>query len=142
MRRHLMKSINTISRCATLYRDENLAGTGLNGYQAPYVPEICAAPGITQDQLAQRLHVNRSTVTRQLALLEENGFIQRRRSASDRRAIEVYPTEKMRQALPVVYDTMRQWRALLTQGLTPAELETLEEMLERLANRAGEIERG
>ena len=142
MRRHLMKSINTISRCATLYRDENLAGTGLNGYQAPYVPEICAAPGITQDQLAQRLHVNRSTVTRQLALLEENGFIQRRRSASDRRAIEVYPTEKMRLALPVVYDTMRQWRALLTQGLTPAELETLEEMLERLANRAGEIERG
>lgn len=139
MKRNLMKSIGTISRCATLYRDEFLADTGLNGYQAPYVPEICAAPGITQDQLAQRLHVNRSSVTRQLALLEEGGFIQRRRSEADRRAIEVYPTEKMQAALPVVRGTFRRWREALTADLTQAELDTLEELLERLADRAQSI---
>ena len=139
MSRHLMKSINTISRCAVLYRDEILADTGLNGYQAPYVPEICAAPGITQDQLAQRLHVNRSSVTRQLALLEEGGFIRRRRSETDRRTIEVFPTEKMLAALPVVRDTMHRWRALLTEGFTPEELETLEALLDRLADRAAAL---
>ncbi len=139
MSRHFMKSINVVSRCAALYRDEELASLGLNGYQAPYVPEICAAPGITQDQLAQRLFVNRSSVTRQLALLEEAGFIQRRRSETDRRTIEVYPTEKMRTALPVVRDTMHRWRALLTDGFTPEELETLETLLDRLADRAATL---
>ena len=73
MKQHLMRNINTISRCAALYRDAHLADCGLSGWQAPYIPEICAAPGITQDQLALRLHVNRSNVTRQLAMLEENG---------------------------------------------------------------------
>ncbi len=73
-------------------RDALIADCGLSGWQAPYIPEICAAPGITQDQLALRLHVNRSNVTRQLAMLEENGFVLRRRSESDRRAVEVYPT--------------------------------------------------
>ena len=72
MKQHLMRNINTISRCAALYRDAHLADCGLSGWQAPYIPEICAAPGITQDQLALRLHVNRSNVTRQLAMLEEN----------------------------------------------------------------------
>ncbi|MFQ7004467.1 MAG: MarR family transcriptional regulator [Ruthenibacterium lactatiformans] len=75
MKQHLMRNINTISRCAALYRDAHLADCGLSGWQAPYIPEICAAPGITQDQLALRLHVNRSNVTRQSAMLEENGFV-------------------------------------------------------------------
>ncbi len=136
MRQYLMKNISTIARCATLYRDAQLSEIGLNGYQAPYIPEICAAPGITQEQIAQRLHVNRSSVTRQLALLEENGFITRRRSADDKRAVEVYPTEKMQQALPVVRDTFLRWRLALTEGLTEQELELLETLLEKLACRA------
>lgn len=139
MPRYLMKNISTIARCATLYRDQQLTEIGLNGYQAPYVPEICAAPGIAQEQLAQQLHVNRSSVTRQLMLLEENGFIVRRRSPDDRRTVEVYPTEKMQAALPIVRDTFVRWRRALTEGLTPEELELLETLLERLAGRAQEI---
>ena len=80
MKQHLMRNINTISRCAALYRDAHLADCGLSGWQAPYIPEICAAPGITQDQLALRLHVNRSNVTRQLkATAARWRFIPRRR---------------------------------------------------------------
>lgn len=139
MQRYLMKNISTIARCATLYRDTHLTEIGLNGYQAPYVPEICAAPGITQEQLAQRLHVNKSSVTRQLMLLEENRFITRRRSTDDRRAVEVYPTKKMEAALPIVRDTFLRWRMALTEGLTAEELELLETLLERLADRAQEI---
>lgn len=140
MKQHLMKNINIIARCATLYRDKTLLDCGLNGYQAPYVPEICRSPGIAQDQLAQRLHVNRSSVTRQLALLEENGFITRVRSQADSRAMEVYPTEKMQQALPLVQGAFHTWRGMLTEGFTPQELETLELLLERLAHKAEEVQ--
>ena len=40
MKQHLMRNINTISRCAALYRDAHLADCGLSGWQAPYIPEI------------------------------------------------------------------------------------------------------
>ena len=140
MKHHLMGNINTISRCATLYRDAQLEGKGLTGWQAPYLPEICGSPGITQDQLALRLHVNRSNVTRQLTMLEENGYVLRRRSESDRRTVEVYPTEKAQQMLPVVQEAFRSWREKLFRGLGGEEREQLEELLERLARRAEEIE--
>ena len=121
MKQHLMRNINTISRCAALYRDAHLADCGLSGWQAPYIPEICAAPGITQDQLALRLHVNRSNVTRQLAMLEENGFVLRRRSESDRRAVEVYPTQKAEETLSAVRAVYRSSRDKLFFYLSSAE---------------------
>lgn len=129
-----------ISRCAALYRDAHLADCGLSGWQAPYIPEICAAPGITQDQLALRLHVNRSNVTRQLAMLEENGFVLRRRSESDRRAVEVYPTQKAEETLSAVRAVYRSWREKLFYDLTSEERDRLESLLERLARRAEDIQ--
>ena len=140
MKQHLMRNINTISRCAALYRDAHLADCGLSGWQAPYIPEICAAPGITQDQLALRLHVNRSNVTRQLAMLEENGFVLRRRSESDRRAVEVYPTQKAEETLSAVRAVDRSWREKLFYDLTSEERDRLESLLERLARRAEDIQ--
>ncbi len=98
--------------------------------------DMRGAGDLTQEQLAQRLHVNRSSVTRQLTLLEKNGFITRQRSADDKRAVEVYPTEKMQRALPIVRDTFLRWRLALTEGLAAQELELLETLLERLACRA------
>lgn len=134
-----MRNINVISRCSALYQDAHLGDCGLSGWQARYLPEICHSPGITQDQLALRLHINRSNVTRQLTALEENGFVTRRRSESDRRAIEVYPTDKAVQALPVVHEVYRNWREQLFRDLSPEERDQLDRLLDRLARRAEEI---
>lgn len=129
-----------ISRCTSLYRDKKLSVCGISGYQAPYLPEICAHPGITQDQIAQNLHVNRSSVTRQLTLLEENGMIYRKRSVSDRRAVEVYPTQKGLDILPTVRETFCSWREELTADLTGEQKEMLEDLLDKLSRKAEEIE--
>ena len=139
MKEHLMHNINTISRCAVLYRDQRLKQWNLTGWQAPYLPLVCGQPGITQDQLALRLRVNPSNVTRQLALLEQNGFITRKRSESDRRTVEVYPTEKAQQVLEPVREVFRQWREELFCGLDASERELLEELMERLARRSEAI---
>ncbi len=136
MKQYLMKNISMIFRCSTLYRDTRLADFSLTGYQSTYVMPICETPGITQDALAQRLHVNRSTVTRQLAFLEESGYVTRTRCESDRRAIEVYPTEKMKEVLPVVLDVMSDWRNSLTCILTKKETDALALVLDKLAQRA------
>ena len=134
-----MKHINTIFRCAVLYRSKQLEDIGLNGHQTFYVIQICRQPGITQEQLTQQIHVNRSSVTRQLAFLEENGFITRKRCETDRRTIEVYPTEKMTAAFPIVQQVLKDWKNALTEGLSPQEKEQIEVLTEHLARRAKEL---
>jgi DNA-binding MarR family transcriptional regulator len=131
-----MKYISTTSRCAILYRSERLLGSGLNGYQSGYILNICRKPGITQDQLAQQLHVNRSNVTRQLALLEENGFVGRSQSESDKRSIEVYPTKKAVATMPIVQNVLYEWNDYLTEDFTEEEKKCFISLLERVAHKA------
>ncbi len=140
MKRSLTRSIMIISRCTNLYRDKKLTECGISGYQAPYIPEICKNPGITQDQLAHNLHVNRSSVTRQLTILENNGFVTRQRSAADRRSVEVYPTEKSIEILPKVRASFTDWRQKLTEGLSEEQQEMLETLLDELSKKAEVIE--
>ena len=137
---HMMRNINIIARCAVLYRDSELAGTGLGGCQTPYVIALCRTPGLTQEQLAKELHVNRSSVARQAALLEKAGFVTRVRSDADKRAVQVFPTEKMRRMEPVIRRVNANWRLRLTEVLTEKEMDALEELLARLAARAEDLE--
>lgn len=90
----LMKCIARIFRCSILYRNEILAQEGLNGYQHTYILKLCNNPGISQEQLSRMLYVNKSTVTRQLALLEQGGFVTRKPGSADKRTMLVYPTAK------------------------------------------------
>lgn len=131
-----MRDINIISRCGKQYREARFAGSGLNSGQSPYILNVCREPGITQEALAKRICVNKSNVARQLAMLEEAGFVERRQSETDRRAIEVYPTDRALEIRPFVRRVLQDWRDYLTVGFTDAEKEQLEGLLSRLACRA------
>ena len=73
--------------------------------------------------------VDKSTVARQAAVLEDSGFITRTPSSRDKRVLQLYPTEKALALLPEIRRTVNEWDAIATQGLTDAELETLTQLL-------------
>ena len=103
----IIRDITEIVRCTTQYRAEKLAPLGLKSCHASYLTEICATPGISQDGLARRICMNKSNVARQVAVLEEDGFIIRKPSESDKRAMELYPTEKTLELLPQIKQILR-----------------------------------
>ena len=89
-----MRELDSIARCAAQYRAEQLAPLGLKSCHASYLLEICSCPGISQEQLARRTYFSKSSVARQLAVLEEAGFVRRVCSDSDRRVTRLYPTDQ------------------------------------------------
>ncbi len=137
----LMRQINVISRCSGMFRSERLKGTELNGCHTPYILAVCRHPGISQDQLARHICINRSNVTRQLAYLEEHGFVERRQSETDRRVLLVFPTEKAEAILPAVLDIVHEWSDYITAGFSDDELDQLCGMMDRIAERAREYDR-
>lgn len=132
----LMRFINRISRCFTLYRNNQLEGEGINGYQHLYIIRICRDPGISQDELVREIYVNKSSVARQLSLLEQNGFILRKPCPKDRRQLLVYPTEKARAILPRVLEVRDGWNRRLLEEFTEEEKAALSAMLERMEEKA------
>ena len=134
----LMHHVTDIARCAALYRQEELAALGLKSCHASYLDTICANPGITQDQLARRIFINKSNVARQLVVLEEDGFVERCPSPEDKRAIQVFPTEKARACMPEITRIFRCWEAFVAQDLTMEERKALVSMLEKLKSRSAD----
>lgn len=132
----LMRNISAIARCAAAYRQEKLAPLGLKAVHASYLATLCRNPGITQEQLAKLVFVNKSNAARQLAILEEGGFVERRPSEDDKRAVLVYPTEKALEVLPQIRQTFRDWESLVAIDLTDEERQLLVSMLDKMKNQA------
>lgn len=132
----LMRQINIVSRCNTIFRSDKLRDTDLGENQSSYIICVCRNPGISQDGLARRLFINKSNITRNLASLEAHGYVTRRQSETDRRVTLVYPTEKALAALPQIRAVMREWNAYLAEGMSEEELAQFRAMLGRIAERA------
>lgn len=132
----LVKDITEIARCGAQYRADRMAPMGLKGCHASYLEEICANPGISQDKLAQRICINKSNVARQVAALEEDGFITRIPSQNDKRIMELFPTEKTLQLLPRIQQILQCWENWLTQDLTAEEAQLLAGALVKMKERA------
>lgn len=132
----IIRNITEITRCGVQYRTETLAPLELKACHASYLLEICAEPGIFQDQLAARICINKSNVARQAAALEEGGFISRIPSPEDKRVMGLYPTEKTLALIPQMNAILDQWEDCLTADLSAEELEIAERVLERMKTRA------
>ena len=132
----IIRDMLEISRCGVQYRSDNLAQFGLKSIHASYLTEICANPGISQDRLARIICINKSNVARQVAVLEEDGFLRRVPSAADKRVMELYPTEKTLEILPRINEMLMCWENCITHDLTEEEKELLSALLRKMSSRA------
>lgn len=132
----IIRDMLEISRCGVQYRSDYLAPMGLKSIHASYLTEVCANPGISQDKLARLICINKSNVARQVAVLEEDGFIIRTPSAADKRVIELYPTQKTLDLLPQITDMLMRWEICITKDLSDEEKELLSSLLRKMSDRA------
>jgi len=133
----IIQDMLEISRCSVQYRADSLAPMGLKSIHASYLIEICANPGISQDKLARLIFINKSNVARQVAVLEEDGFVRRVPSAADKRVMELYPTEKTLEILPQIRKILGCWENCITSDLCEEEKEVLTSLLRKMSIRAG-----
>ena len=137
-----MRCIGEVWRCANLYRTARYEGTELGSYQDTYIVHVCRTPGITQEQLAGKIYVHKSNVARQLSALEEKGFVERRPDPDDRRSLQVFPTQRAFEILPLILEVRRAWSEAVLAGLDQTERAGLEATLSRLAGNAKRVLEG
>lgn len=128
----IVRHLTAISRCGSDYRKKYLEPVGMDARHARFLFEICDKPGISQEGLARRLLVDKSTVTRVCSTLEENGYIRRQICTEDRRITRIHPTEKTMELLPQIQEAWITWEERITKDLTPEEIETLTVLLRKM----------
>jgi DNA-binding MarR family transcriptional regulator len=69
---------------------------GFSPGQLPLLLELWAQEGLTQKQLIDRLDAEQATIAKTLARMQRDGLVERRRHPADRRARQIFLTEKGR----------------------------------------------
>jgi len=128
----IIRSINHVARLATLYREKELKKYGLGPMHHTYILNICRNPGISQDELAKIIFVNKSNVARQLVILEDRGYVFRKSSEQDARKMLIYPTEKATEMFGVISDILLKWNEQVLTGFSLEEQQKLIKNLEKL----------
>jgi DNA-binding MarR family transcriptional regulator len=94
----LSASLRRTERLVTRHYDAHLAGTGVTAAQLPILATIHAAPEPTFRLLAEQLDLDRSTLSRNLSLLERRGLLEIGASSGPKPALLAL-TRKGREAL-------------------------------------------
>ncbi|MEC0092174.1 MarR family winged helix-turn-helix transcriptional regulator [Paenibacillus macquariensis] len=95
--------------------------------------------GISQNDIANTLKKDKSSITRMLASLEQKGFIKRTGSAIDRRAVQVYLTDEGRALSDEVDRISSRTKELLNSGFTDEELTELKRLLMKVSGNVNPL---
>ena len=136
----ISKDLAAIGRYLRRQRTGYMAPLGLKGLHARLLALMLDTPGLSQDQLAQRAGFDKSNIARQVALLEEAGYLQRLPDPQDKRVLQLLPTEKTLALQPSLQAAMEAWEQQLLRTLTDEEKAVLTELLEKLRAAAEDEE--
>ena len=135
----VMRRMNVIGRCQGIYRTEKLDISDIGACHHSFILLISAHPGMSQEQIARHLCLNKSTVTRALCNLENAGYVERRTDTTDKRVVLVYPTQRMLSILPTVKKTAREWNEMILSGVSAEDLEVFFRVLESMEMKARDL---
>lgn len=128
----LTRFISVSYRRTRIFYTEKLASLGITSGQFIYIVAVCDTPGLTQDELAQQLILDKATVANALPPLEKSGFIIKKANKEDRRKYNLYPTEKAMSIYPEILNCKADWHTKITEGLSDIEKDVLERLLEKM----------
>lgn len=128
-----------IERFNLMYRNQQFKQYGLHGYQASFLLEIVRQPKISQDQLTQNMHIDKSNVARGCQTLMQNGYIIMEKRADDRRYMELTATTKGIELADVIKSILKKQRSYIMQDFNADSEQQFLIYLEWLKNRAIEL---
>jgi len=132
----IVRKFRTIHRCQRLYIEEQLKDLPMVARYYSLILAIWNHPGFSQDQLARHIKLNKSSIARAVAQLEEQNYVERKVCEKDQRIIRVYPAVEMEQVIPRIRKAAKDWQSLVTADLSAEELDQFSWILDRINQRA------
>lgn len=112
---------------------------GLPPAQAGALRMVIRFPGMSQRELADRLHIQRATATVMLQKMERAGYIDRRPDQADQRISRIYPTAEAIATDAENQKTVDAYFARCFAGVSEAEFSAMETALSKLGENLREI---
>ncbi len=130
------KWLSVIHRNLCAFMDSAFPDSDIGHGPRRFLVEIALNPGHTQEEISERLLMDKTTTARAVKQLEELGYITRGRDEVDRRRNHLNPTAKGAELLPRVLEARRRAQEALSKGFSKNDLNKAGEILKQMADNA------
>jgi DNA-binding MarR family transcriptional regulator len=124
------------------YFVKELKDLGIGPGQFPLIMTLFHNEGITQEELAGIVCLDKATTARGVKKLEDLGYLTREVNPDDRRAYRLHLTKKATDMRPRLRQTLNNSTEMITQNLTEEEKEIFEQLLNKMISSAPVMCRG
>ncbi len=125
--------VSMIHRTRMMYLNDKMKGMDITAGQFPFIMVLSHEEGITQEDLAAHLHIDKGTVARALRKLEDKKFIFREIDKKNRRRYLIYLTEKGRSTVPHIINIDKEWENSMCSKFSEEEYFNLFDILRMFA---------
>lgn len=127
---------SVLYRCNQKYYDKVLSEYGIGYSQFVFLTAIFENEGISMNELANGGSYDKGTITKSIAKLEENDYVRIVDSKKDKRAKELYTTQKAMSIMPKLYSIRQEWLNYLSSDLDEESLALYNNAMEKILNKA------
>lgn len=105
---------------------------GIGSGQYAFLLQLYRKDGVSQEELAKLLLVDKATVARAIKKLEEENLVYRVRNEKDKRYYKVFITEKALNIKEEVFNKLHAWDETIKQSLTKEEEAQMTYLLKKI----------
>ena len=128
----ILREIGSISRMLESIANIEFKEVQLSKGQYIYLVRIFENEGIIPERLAELIRVDRTTLSRAVKKLEENGFILKESDKENKKIKHLYTTIKGKQAVQLIIRENNYSNKVAIQQLSALERKNLAEMLKKI----------
>lgn len=108
--------------------------------QVPMIMIVEMFDGLSQSEIAKKLHIKASTVAVSIKRMEKKGLLQRKPDIKDQRVIRVYATQQLHDLHEKINELVKLNERKIMEGFTEEETEIFRGYLVRLSENLDSIE--
>lgn len=131
-RERIGKNISIIHRYSQVFLNPLLKKYNLGSGQYTFLMNLFDHNGINQERLTELVKIDKANTARAVNKLVTEGYVEKTVSATDKRAYQLYTTEKataVKDELNIIFDD---WNNILLNGLSPEEENQLAFLLDKI----------
>lgn len=132
----IIQSFGLLNRTFLSYTSKSIASMDLSYSDSIFLVNIGKKEGITQEEIAVLLAIDKSAITRSVKGMENRGYVSVIPCETDKRAKRLFLTEEGKKLFADIQKINEEWMNYVLQDLSENEIDDLQKLVTTVAARA------
>ena len=127
--------VSILYRKNQVYLNEALKELGLTASELPIIIYVLKHEGVSQEEMAQFLSIDKAAIARAVDTLLEKGLVQKEKDELDRRANKITVTEVGKKIEFALNQRLLYWTQYLTKDIEEKDVDTMYRVLNIMVDK-------